>query len=258
MGLLGYFLAFQANELGNQDAKIGSLNCSNRIKALLQSHSCSGLPAFDYQSVNIHVALLLLLATGEHDTAKAWLRELCQRFHYATTVRKFIPMSATFEDALAVRDGEEEMADEFCNTSTLLPIMFVWTAALGMRDAYDFLRLDVLPHLKATTPNLWSSESGFDDAVGNGWALHEHGVGESVMHVPEQPDEFLMAMSVPLTGIDGIDKSSWYQLRAPYIPLLAALHWQSQLPREMLVGQTIAFSRTSNADISWPSSSSTP
>lgn len=252
LGQQGCLLAFQANESGNQDVEVGALSYANRIKALLQSHSCSALPAFDYQSTNIHAALLLLVVAGERDTAKAWLSRLCQRLHYATVVRKFMPMSATFEDALAVRDGEEEMTDEFCNTSTLLPIIFLWTAALGMRDAYDFLRLEVLPHMKGTTPNFWSSESGFDDAVGSGRALHEHGVGESVMQFPEEPGEFLQAMSVGLAGIDGIENSSWYQLRAPYIPLLAALYWQSQLPREMLVRQTIAFAGTAAADISWP------
>jgi hypothetical protein len=241
MGQQGCFLAFQAVESGNQVMEVGALNYARRIKALLQSHSCSALPAFDYQSTNIHAALLLLVVAGERDTAEAWISKLCQRLNYATVVRKFMPMSATFEDALAVRDGEEEMTDEFCNTSTLLPIIFIWTAALGMRDAYDFLRLEVLPRLKGTTPNLWSSESGFDDAVGSGQALHEHGVGESVMQFPEESGEFLQAMSVGLAGIDGIESSTWYQVRFPFIPLLAALHWQSQLPREMLVKQTIAF-----------------
>lgn len=252
MGQQGCLLAFQAVASGTQAVRDGALNYVRRIKALLQSHSCSALPAFDYQSSNIHAALLLLVFAGERETAEAWLSRLCQRLQYATAVRKFMPMSATFEDALAIRDGEEEMPDEFCNTSTLLPMMFVWTAALDMRDAYDFLRSKVLPRLKGTTPNLWSSESGFDDAVGSGQTLHEHGVGESVMQFPEEPCEFLQAMSVGLAEIDGIEKSTWYQLRVPFIPLLAALHWQSQLPREMLIRQTVAFSDAANANILWP------
>lgn len=252
MGQQGCLLAFQAVASGTQVVRDGALKYARRIKALLQSHSCSALPAFDYQSSNIHVALLLLVFAGERETAEAWLSRLCQRLHYATAVRKFMPMSATFEDALAIREGEEEMADEFCNTSTLLPILFVWTAALDMRDSYDFLRSKVLPRLQGITPNLWSSESGFDDAVGSGQTLHEHGVGESVMHFPEEPSEFLLAMSVGLAEIDGIEKSTWYQLGAPFIPLLAAVHWQSQLPREMLVLQTIAFAGAVAADFLWP------
>jgi hypothetical protein len=241
LGQQGCFLAFQAVVSGSQVVEARAFNYVWRVKALLQSHSCSGLPAFDYQSANIHAALLLLVVAGEGETARNWLSTLCQRLHYATVMRKFLPMSATFEDALAVRDGEEEMPDEFCNTSTLVPILFIWTAALGMRDAYNFLRSEVLPRLKGITPNLWSSESGYDEAVGSAHALHEHGVGESLAQFPEEPADFLKVMSVGLAGIDGIESSSWYRLPAPYIPLIAALHWQSQLPREMLVKQTIAF-----------------
>lgn len=229
--------------------EIAALRYVERVKALLQSHSCSALPAFDHQSANVHVALLLLVVAGERDIAKTWLSRLCQRMHYATAARKYLPMSAPFDDALAVRSGEEEMADEFCDTTTLLPILFIWSAVLGMNDAYAFLRSEVAPHLKGTTPNFWSSEQGFDEAVGSGQALHEHGVGEALTQFPEEPVEFLRSMSVGLAGIDGIEKSVWYQVRAPYIPLLAALHWQSQLPREMLVKQAMAFAEPAAASV---------
>ena len=56
---------------------------------------------------------------------------------------------------------------------------------------------------------------------------------------PEEPSELLRDMSVALVGIDGIEKSTWHEMNAQYIPILAALHWQSQLPREMLVKQVI-------------------
>lgn len=241
LGQQGCFFAFQASDSGSESMLRTTLQYVQRVKALLQSHSCSALPAFDYQSVNVHAALLLLTVAGEQDFAEAWLSRLCQRLHYATASRKYLPMSAPFEDALHVRSGDEEMAEEFCQTSTLLPILFTWVAVLGMKDAYEFLRSEVLPRLKGTTPNFWSSEQGFDSAVGDGQALHEHGVGEAITQFPAEPAAFLREMSDSLLGIDDIEKSIWYQLRAPYIPLLAALHWRSQLPRGMLIKQAIAF-----------------
>ena len=33
---------------------------------------------------------------------------------------------------------------------------------------------------------------------------------------------------------------AWYQSRAAYVPLLAALHWHLQVPREMLVKHAAA------------------
>jgi hypothetical protein len=243
----GCFFAFQAAFFESPDLESCALNYVRRVKSLLESHSCSALPAFDHHSVNIHVALLLLIVAGERKAAEQWLMKLCQRLCYATAARKFLPLSATFEDALAVREGEMPMAAEFCSTSTLLPILLVWVAALDMHEAYNFLRAEVLPNLKGTTPNLWSSEEGFDDVVGNGQTLQTHGIGEVLGQIPEKPSDFLLTMSARLPGINGIETSSWYQLRAPFIPLLAGVYWQLQLPREMLVQQAVAFATKSHS-----------
>jgi hypothetical protein len=56
------------------------------------------------------------------------------------------------------------------------------------------------------------------------------------------PAEFLSLLATPLAGVASIERSAWYQFRAAYIPLLAALHWRLQVPREMLVKQAIAVS----------------
>lgn len=71
-------------------------------------------------------------------------------------------------------------------------------------------------------------------------ALQQHGVGEGVLNVPAEPDELLRVMSLVLPGVESIERASWYQLRAAYIPLLAALHWRLQAPREMLVKHAMA------------------
>ncbi|QZA82254.1 hypothetical protein [Deefgea piscis] len=252
LGLIGCLFAFQPDSSSHPSTNDGVRHYVRRIKKLLNSHACCDLPAFDHHSVNIHIALLLLVVSGEREIAKNWLSRLCIRMQYATRWRKFMPMSGTFEDALAVRDGEEEMPEEFCNTSTLLPIMFIWVAALEMREAYDALRLNVVPNFKGITPNFWSSESGYDDVVGDERALFEHGIGESVKQFPEDPHEFLQTMSTGLLGIEGIETTTWYQLRAQFIPLLAGLYWQLQLPREMLVKQTIAVASSELTGKLWP------
>lgn len=241
LGLQGCFLAFQSVILGSRVAEVCAIDYVKRVKSLLQTHSCSALPAFDHHSVNIHVAILLLVVAGERDVAREWIRNLCQRLRYATVLRKFMPVSASFDDALTVRSGDDDMPEEFCNTSTLLPILFIWAAVLDIQDAYKFLREEVHPRFNGVTPNLWSSEKGFDDAVGSWQALQSHGVGESLGPIAENPSDFLQAVSAGLPSIEGIEATTWYQRSAPFIPMLAAVHWQLQLPREMLVKQAVAF-----------------
>lgn len=214
---------------------------AGHLEALLQSHSCSALPPYDHHSVNVHLGLLLLVVTGRTNAARKWVQQLCQRLGYAASARKFWPMSAPFEDAVRIRHGYEEMEGDFCSTSTLIPVLLTWTATLGLNEGYAFLREQIVPNAKGTTPNFWSSDKGFDAVVSDPRALHEHGVGEAVMEIPKAPEEFLKMMSVALADVEPIESSVWYQMRAAYIPMLAALHWESQLPREMLVQQAIAF-----------------
>ena len=141
-----------------------------------------------------------------------------------------------------MRHGFEPPSPEFRSTSTLIPILLLWAAALGLKDAYAFARAEILPQLKDISLNCWSADVGFDALVANPTELAAHGVGEGMMHVPEQAGEFLSTMTTVLAGVAPIEKAAWYTLRAAYIPLLSALHWRLQLPREMLGRQVIAVS----------------
>lgn len=242
LGQQGCFWAFQAAINESELAVKMAHQYAGRVVALLKSHSCSALPSYDYHSANVHVALLLLVVTGRDDVAREWIHNMCIRLRYSIGVRKFLPMSAPFEEAVLIRQGDLELSEEFCSTSTLIPIMLIWTATLGMKDSYTFLRNQVVPKTNGTTLNFWSSDKGFDATVSNPLALHEHGIGEAVIEIQEDPMEFLQTMSKALSDVEPIEKAAWFQVPAPYIPMLAAIHWQSQLPREMVVQQAMAFS----------------
>lgn len=212
----------------------------SRLVALLTSHSCAQSPAYDHHSADIHIALLLLVIGNRREEAKHWLGNIALRLAYVAKTRKYWPLTSPFEDALLVRHGDEEMSDEFKSTSTLVPLLLIWASALGMKDVYSHIRENVLPAIPKTTLNFWSSDVGFDKLVANPASLQQHGVGEGVMHVPADPTEFLKTMTQPLAGVESIEQATWYQLRAPYIPLLAAVHWRLQVPREMLVKHVMA------------------
>lgn len=251
LGVQGCLLANMAGTVamcaGKLEMEARAHGYADRIAALLSSHSCSALPVYDHHATHIHVALLSLVVCRRHEDAKEWLESLCARLHHATGIRKFLPMSASFDEALSVRHGYAEMADEHCAVSTLFPILLVWTAALGMDDFYKFLREQVHPRLQKVTPNFWSSDEGFDAVFASPTDLHEHGVGEPISHFPEDPQQFLHAMSQTLPGVEPVEDGAWYRTRAPYVPLLAAVHWGTQVPRVALVRQAIAFASTATS-----------
>lgn len=188
----------------------------------------------------MHVALLCLLISNHREEAKAWLRNLVGRLAHAAKSPKHWPLSGSFDEILFVRHGLDEVSQELMTTSTLVPILLVWTAALEMDDAYTFIRENIPPAVPNTTLNFWSADVGFDGLVADAHALQEHGVGEALLHLPADAVDFLTTMSAPLPGVQSIEDAVWYQLRCAYVPLLAALHWNMQVPREMMVKQALA------------------
>jgi hypothetical protein len=240
LGLQGSLLAFFAVD-GNSAACEGLASVYvNRVIALLRSHACTQSPSYDHQSGAIHAALLLLLIGGRRQEAKVWVESLAVRLATAARSTRHWPLSAPFEEALAVRHGEAEMSPEFMSTTTLVPLLLVWASVLEMNELYGFIKRDVVAAIPNTTLNFWNSDEGYDKLVANQHALHAHGVAEAVLHLPDTPAEFLRSITPVLPGVQSIESSPWYQSRAAYVPLLAALHWHLQVPREMLVKHAAA------------------
>lgn len=240
LGLQGCIWAFFAIETGDQVAEGRARLFGTRLLALLQSHKCTESPAYDHHGVDIHIGLLCLLICNHRDDAVAWLGNIATRLAHAANSPRHWPLSGPFDEILLVRHGMDEVSPEMMATSTLVPILLIWSASLGMNDLYKFIREKIPPAVPRTTMNFWSPDIGFDAVVADAQALQEHGVGEAVLHFPVDAIEFLNNMSTPLPGVQAIEAAVWYRLRCAYVPLLAALHWNMQVPREMLVKQAMA------------------
>lgn len=242
LGFQGGIWAANAVQTTNPIAERLASVYVNRLVALLKSHTCTQSPAYDHHALDIHAALLLLLNCDRRDDARQWLAHIAGRLPFAARAGKYWPSTVSFEQTLLTRHGYEESSDELSSVSTLVPIVLVWAAVLNLRDVYSHVRDTLIPAIPKTTLNMWSSDVGFDTLVADPVGLHKHGVGESMQNVPAEPAEFLALLTTPLAGVESIEQSAWYQFRAAYIPLLAALHWRLQVPREMLVRQAIAVS----------------
>jgi hypothetical protein len=240
LGLQGCIWSFFAIETGDQVAEGRARLFGTRLLTLLKSHKCTESPAYDHHGVAIHIGLLCLLLCNHRDDAVAWLGNVSTRLAHAANSPRHWPLSGPFDEILLVRHGMDEVSQDMMATSSLVPILLIWSAALGMDDLYKFIREKIPPAVPKTTMNFWSADVGFDAVIANAQALQEHGVGEAVLHFPVNAIEFLTNMSAPLPGVQAIEDAVWYRLRCAYVPLLAALHWNLQIPREMLVKQTMA------------------
>jgi hypothetical protein len=89
LGLQGCFWAAYASHVQSADAERIANHYADRLQALYESHSCSQLPAYDHHSVDLHLALLLLVISNRPDVARDWVQKMCQRLHYATSAKKW-------------------------------------------------------------------------------------------------------------------------------------------------------------------------
>lgn len=242
LGLQGYLWARSAVVDNNEVAHLQAERFADRLECLLDTHSCSDLPQFDHHSSHIHIALILLLSVNRGDAARQWIVRMCERLEFAFLTKKYLPTRATFDDVLQIRFGYMDEEDEHLSATTLIPILLVWVAALDVDGAYEFLRTELGQIRSKTTPTFWSAEAGYDDVVADGDKLHHHGIGVTIPVPSESPKEFVEQMSKPFPNCIEIESSSWFKAGASLIPLLAALYWNTQIPREFLVRQALELS----------------
>ncbi|TBR11657.1 MAG: hypothetical protein EPO47_01540 [Rugosibacter sp.] len=242
LGLNGYIWAHLGASSGDQGAIERAHICSARIAALIDTHACVNSPCYDHQAIDLHMALLCLMATNRFDLAKTWLHDLIVRLQYVSQVqvKRYWPLNATFQQALELRTGSDEFLEEYANTSMLIPILALWAAALGMPEGYTFIRNSIAPQIPDTTLNVWNSDVGFENTIASYKLLCEHGVAEAIHSFPENPGQYISELATPIPGLQSIDESLWYRSNVPYLPLLAALHWRLQIPREMMARQATA------------------
>ncbi|CAN7410206.1 hypothetical protein [Duganella sp. LjRoot269] len=219
--------------------------CSALISKTLQTHSCSQSPAFDYQAVDIHCGLLCLMITEKRNEAAMWVTNIIGRLGFIVKdKKKYWPMAAKFEEVLETRNSSSEPNPEFLDVSSLIPILAMWCAVLNIDESYQVIRQRILPSMPDLSLNIWSSDLDFDGIVNEPTTLHESGFGQVLSGLPETAAQLLSILKEEVEGIPPLDKNSWYRNRVSMIPLLAALHWKLQIPKQMLVEHISAFQLT--------------
>ncbi|MBA5686328.1 hypothetical protein [Rugamonas apoptosis] len=251
LGLHGVTWGFFATEATGDVSILATqwtLICSNLISKILQTHEGSQSPAFDYQAVEIHCGLLCLMITGKRNDAAMWVTNIIGRLGFIVKdKKKFWPMVAQFEEVLETRNSSSPPNPEFLDVSSLIPILALWCAVLDIDESYQVIRQRILPSMPDLSLNIWSSDQDFDGIISDQAKLHESGFGQVLSGVPETASQLLSILKKEAEEIPSLDKFSWYRNRVPMIPLLAALHWKLQIPKQMLVEHISAFQLSKGA-----------
>lgn len=241
LALRTFYIANLAVESGSAALEVEAKACGDLLCALLNTQGSLSSPIVDNQAVDIHVGMLALLAINRREFAVDWLVNIVSRLELACTRKEHWPLSADLADVLSVRWDEGVGAGEFIRWTTLVPLLGVWAAALGLPELYTRLWL-VHRQVSEATPNLWTPGDGHDSLLHDATALAKHGIAETFLEMPQSVEAYRTHLQGQIADGPPISTCSWYQARLAVLPLLSAVHCRRQVPREMLVEHAFALS----------------
>lgn len=129
-------------EPGQEDAwRARSSEFATAVAAMLRNHGAAASPRLDAQVIDICLALVLFIQTGQHDSARWWTAEISGRLNFVFTMGRMFPVGSDSLDDLVELEvrGSDEFKGLMRHHSWLLATMASWCAMLRLDDMYQNL-----------------------------------------------------------------------------------------------------------------------
>ncbi|AWG32156.1 hypothetical protein [Burkholderia cenocepacia] len=201
LGTAACVLSYVARAYEDPDAADIAREFCGHLSDLIKTHTVSGSPCYDKQTVDISCAIAALIMNDRHDDAGVWLRNLIFRLRDAKRLGRYVPLSTdSYDDLVAIRYEHLEMSDELTQVSTLIPALALWCEKFGMQAEYEGLVQQVAPLYDRTTLNVWFCGSGFESDIVDPYKLMENGFAE-VVRLPDRMGELSSTLQKDLSVI---------------------------------------------------------
>jgi hypothetical protein len=108
---------------------------------MLSNHEAAASPRLDAQVIDICLALVLFIQTGQHDLAHWWTAEIAGRLNFVFRLNRMFPVGSDSLDDLVELEvhGSDEFKGLMRRHSWLLATMASWCAMQGLDDMYENL-----------------------------------------------------------------------------------------------------------------------
>ena len=129
-------------EPGQDDAwRARSSEFATALAAMLRNHGAAASPRLDAQVIDICLALMLFIQTGQHDLARWWTAEITGRLNFVFRIGHMFPVGSDSLDDLVELEvhGSDEFKGLMRRHSWLLATMASWCAMQGLDDMYEHL-----------------------------------------------------------------------------------------------------------------------
>lgn len=238
---IGFFATIGLAQItfATKDAKLAEVNNENAktvgdaLANLIKNNGICSSPCLDRHSQDITLALILLLATGLVDQAKAWLMKLVRNIDYAYKAQRYIPVSSDSLDDLAEASGwSGEQADpRFMNMSWMLPTLASWCALLKMDDYYRLLAVEAKESYPEVCMQLWHPDADIYRHLYFQKAQYICGASEAPITLPTEASIWRehMAAIVASEQLQIVAKSTALHSGLSALDLIANRHFSTPL-----------------------------
>ncbi|RIJ85162.1 hypothetical protein RSP822_17135 [Ralstonia solanacearum] len=234
LGAAACVLHTLAQAYGDTFAREAAGRFCDHLCSLLTTHTISGSPSYDNQTVDVSCAMAALMMNGRLDEARTWLSALVGRLLPAKQLERYAPLSTdSFDDLVAIRYEHLPMSDELTNVSTLLPALALWCHSLGAESEYAWLVQKVVPLFHHTTLNIWFCGADFEAVLMDPDKLEANGFTEAV-RLPNTMSDLASVLQPPQHGIPALEEQQAVKFGMPWLGLLAARHWHLQIPHDLV------------------------
>ncbi len=174
-------------EPGQDDAwRARASEFSNALGALLRNHEAAASPRLDVQAIDICLALVLFIKTGQHDMARWWTAEIAGRLKFVFMLGQMFPVGTDLFDDLVELDvhGGDEFKGLMRRYSWLLATIGSWCVMLGLDSAYEDLAESHAQAYPDVGSQLWHPSIDWSANWYFGSAHDAHGSTEAPYRLP--------------------------------------------------------------------------
>ena len=231
LGLYGTIWTVLAEAENDELAKESANRYAELLKALLNTHTISNGPCYDNHAIDIALAMMLLVRSGNASTAKEWLNRLINRIGLGKKFGRHFPIdSDSFADLLAIRITGEMEPEKLATMSSLIPLLAQLCAAFDSEADYKNLRTNLLPLFPGITLQVWYPDSKFEELLVHGRAHMESGVALAPYLLLENFEEYKSkALSMP-PGAADVGDFDFAKHGVAWLPLTFCRHYRCPVP----------------------------
>jgi hypothetical protein len=205
-------------------------------KAIIANNPTLLLPATEDQAIDVAIVLLLLLmlAGGDSDNMRAWLREMLHRAHFALrTYGQYPCILRAYGELLELpKRRDDEYRKEVTAGSILYPLIAVWAALLDDHEVYEeiaALKREVLSHC---TFQYWFPDEETEEHLYTGGG--HHGATLTDVGVDRPEADFLDQLFTECEAAPHYDELSAVKYGWWPLVVVACRHHRLPLPLHLL------------------------